>query len=241
MRLFHPHPEPSRWYATLAVIACLASLQALILPRWPRAASLPRPALDEAIKSGGLNGMFVKSDPPQRSFDLASSELLSYRLDGGEELHLVDVTVRERMKFDMHMITSKQPILRLEAGQISPDPPFYATGRIKGRPARQTCLVPGMPGAATFAVSQEQLWIPVDALASEDTRERLLRVIGLGSKRSYRCTLITLRAAPDRPLSEAHWQSLLRILQPLLAQGAGPTSAKFTNPPSIPEAPPPHG
>jgi len=241
MRHFHPHPEPSRWYATLAVMASLASLQALILPRWPRAASLPQPALDEVMKGGEFKGMLVKSAPPQRSFDLASSELLSYKLVGGEELHLMDVTVRERLKFEMNTITSKQTSLRLEAGQISSDPPFYATGRIKGSPARQTCLVPGLPGAAAFAVNQEQLWIPVDALASEDTRERLLRVIGLGSKRSYRCTLITLRAAPDRPISEERWQSLLQVLRPLLEQGAGRTTAKSTNPVSLPEAPPLHG
>lgn len=233
-------PDPSAWYATLAAIACLATLQALVLPRWPRATSLPQAALEHAMRKAGLDAEPLQAGPPQRSFDLASSRLLAYKLEDGEELQLVDVTVRERLKFDMNTINGKLPSLRLEDSRISPDPPFYAIGQINGHPARQTCLVPGLGRDSGFAVSQDQLWIPVDALAREDSREILRRVIGLGSKRSYRCILITVRAAPGRPLNDARWQSLLSTLRPVLEQGVEATAADSGKPSSTSESPP-HG
>jgi len=222
--------HPSRWYATLAVLACAASLQALVLPRWPRAMDLSAASIETSLRGSGFRPVPLKPLPSRRSFDLASSKVLGYELDGGDELRLVDVTVRERLKFDGNMITGDQPKLRLEAAQITPQPPFSSSGRINGRPARQTCLVPGMQGSAAFAVTQEQLWVPVDTLAREDAKASLLRLIGLGSKRSYRCSLITLRAGPDRLLPDARWQRLLRVLRPVLERGVVPPSAQSPHP-----------
>jgi hypothetical protein len=225
-------PSPTnlaQWYVPLAFLACAGSLQALILPRWPRATDLAGASIETALRSSGFSPVPLKPLPPRRSYDLASSAVLGYKLDGGEELHLVDVTVRERHKFETSRISSDQPGLKVEAAKISQQPPFSSLGRIQGDVARQTCLIPGMQGPEGFAVTQEQLWRAVDTVARENARESLLRVIGLGSKRSYRCALITLRARPGMPLPEARWHGLLRVLRPALEEGIAPSSARQAN------------
>jgi hypothetical protein len=220
----------AHWYVPLAILACAGSLQALILPRWPRATDLAGESIQKALQSSGFNPVPLEPLPPRRTYDLASSAVLGYKLDGGEELHLVDVTVRERHKFEMNRISSDhQPTLRLEAAKISQQPPFSALGRFQGNIARQTCLVPGMQGSEGFAVTQEQLWRAVDSVARENARESLGRVIGLGSKRSYRCALITLRARPGMALPEARWHDLLHVLRTALEKGIALTSARHSS------------
>jgi hypothetical protein len=229
-------PSPTNlahWYVPLVFLACAASLQALILPRWPRATGLAGASIEKALRGGGFDPVPLAALPPQRSYDLASSAVLGYKLDGGEELHLVDATVRERLNFELGRISSNQPGLTMEAATISKQPPFSSAGRIQGRAARQTCLIPGMQGSEAFAVTQEQLLRAVDSVASENARDSLLRVIGLGSKRSYRCVLITLQARTGMPLPEARWHGLLRVLRPALEKGTAPSSApRASLPPS---------
>jgi len=214
------------WYGPLVILASAASLQALILPRWPRATDLAGASIETALQGGGFNPVPMKSLPPRRSYDLASSAVLGYKLDGGEELLLVDATVRERLDFELGKMSSDQPGLTMEAATISKQPPFSSAGRIQGRAARQTCLIPAMQGVEAFAATQEQLWQAVDSVSRETARESLLRVIGLGSKRSYRCVLITLRARQGMPLPEARWHGVLRVLRPALETGIAPVSAQ---------------
>jgi hypothetical protein len=232
-------PSPTNlahWYVPLALLACAGSLQAIVLPRWPRATDHAGASIKTALRANGFIPTAVNPLPPRRSYELTSSALLRYKLDGGEELQVVDVTVRERLKFEMNSISSDhQSRLRIEAAKITEEAPFSSTGRIQERVARQTCLITGIKGSEGFAVTQEQLWGAVDSVARENARERLLRVIGLGSRRSYRCTLITLLARPGAPLPEARWHGLLRVLRPALEEGIAPSSARQANlPPSTP-------
>jgi hypothetical protein len=220
----------AQWYVPLVILACAGSLQALILPRWPRATDLAGESIKTALQRSGFNPVSLAPLPPRRSYDLASSAVLGYKLAGGEELRLVDITVRERHKFEMNRISSDhQPTVRLEDAKNSQQPPVSSLGRIQGDIARQTCLVPGMKGSEGFAVTQEQLWRAVDSVAHENARESLQRVIGLGSKRSYRCVLITLQARPGMAIPEARWHDLLHVLQPALENGIPPTSAQHSS------------
>lgn len=225
-------PAPThlaRLYGLLALLACAASVQALALPRWPWATPLQGGVIETALRSYGFKAIPLEPQAPRRTYQIATSPMLRYALETDQELRLVNISVRERLKFDMANISGDQPEIRLEAATVSQQPPFDALGRIDGRITRQTCLVPGMEGPRAFAVRQDQLWAAVDTLASENTRQSLLRVIGLGSRRSYRCVLITLLGSEGGNPSEASWHRLLGALRPALEAGALPSSAGSTN------------
>ncbi len=205
-----------RWYGTLALLACAASLQALLLPRWPRADELASASIVSALRKNGFQPEVKDGVPASRTYELARSKLTRLHLNSGDELNIVNTTTRERLKFDLNNITNELPQLRLEKSQSPPEEPFSSIGTIQGRVARQTCLVTGPKGNSRFGVQQEQLFEAIDTLSQERASRNFLHLLGGGSSRSYRCVLITMISAPGKHLPKERWDHLLMILQPIL-------------------------
>ncbi|MEB3332468.1 MAG: hypothetical protein VKI83_08260 [Synechococcaceae cyanobacterium] len=225
-----PSSLPLRsWYAALALIASAAALQAIVWPRWPRVAPLRPAAIETALRQAGWPVKLSTAQPGRGGYEISTSPLLSATLPGtGERLSLVAAAVRQRDSFQLAFISRDLPGLALRRRQLNASPPATASGRLKAGLARQSCLVPGVPGPAAFAVSLEDLNAAADRRNAGGRRRQLLRLAGLLPHRPSDCVLISLQAAAGRPLPDAgRWQLLLRRLQPALqAAQAQPGSGR---------------
>jgi hypothetical protein len=208
-----------RWYGTLAAIASLAALQALVLPRWPRAAELRPAPIERALRQAGFQPVALPTLPASRSYELASSATLGYGLPGGLQLRLRRGAVRERRNVQIAFSGRDRPELALRKRQLTVAPPPAASGRVENKPALQTCLVPGAPQANAFGATWEELPLVMDRRAA-GARASALRILGLQPNRSYECVLISLRSAGGQPISVPTWHRLLDTLLPALQPGS---------------------
>jgi hypothetical protein len=200
-------PPPNllvRWYGVLAALACLAALQALVLPRWPRVQELRRAPIELALRQAGFLPVALPNLPASRSYELASSATLGYRLQGGLQLRLRSGAVRERKNVQIAFIGRDRPELALQ--------------QLGNQPALQTCLIPGAPLVDAFGVTWEQVPLAVDRLAA-GSKASALRILGLQPNRSYQCVLISLRSHQGEPIPVPTWHRLLDALHPALQPG----------------------
>lgn len=204
-----------RCFGALAGLACLAALQAMLLPRWPRAQELQRAPIEQALGRAGFQPVALPALPATRGYELSSSTTLGYELGGGLQLRLRRGAVRERKNVQIAFIGRDRPELSLEQRHLLEGPPPTASGRVGNQPALQTCLVPEAPGAHAYGVTWEQIPAAVDRMAG-GSRAALRRVIGLQPNRSYACVLISLRSTEGSPVSMATWHRLLDALEPAL-------------------------
>lgn len=213
-------PEPAErlrvWLAVLAVLAAAAAVQSLLLPRWPRAASLPDQVLLAALQAEGLRPTPLPPLPARRGYELAVSPVLGWRLDGGEELRLAIGAVRQRMNLQIAFIGRDNPRLSLTRRRLEQPGEAMATGFIQGRPAFQTCLVPQPRGPAIAAVSRDPLGLAADRQVAShfDTVKGL---IGLQPTRTFACVLVTMRSASSTAPSRDLWRRVMQRLQVTLA------------------------
>jgi hypothetical protein len=223
-----PLPSPQalsplgRWFAVLAGLASLAALQASLLPRWPRAAPLEAAVIVNRLRQAGLQPEPIVLQGEQtkanRSREIAVSAPLAFRLPGGEELRVVRGTVRHRLSLQAAAIASKSEELTLKKRRLIAGPPPSAEGRIGGRPAIQTCLVPEAPRSSPYGVTNRQLLFLVDQ-AARGWEAELRRLLGLQANRSYSCVLISLRSGGPGAVP---WQVWDRTLTALAKEVAAP-------------------
>jgi hypothetical protein len=196
----------------------LAALQALVLPRWPRVQELRRAPIELALRQAGFLPVALPKLPDSRSYELASSATLGYRLQGGLQLRLRSGAVRERKNVQIAFIGRDRPELALQQRQLLEGPPPTASGRLGNQPALQTCLIPGAPLVDAFGVTWEQVPLAVDRLAA-GSKASALRILGLQPNRSYQCVLISLRSHQGEPIPVPTWHRLLDALHPALQPG----------------------
>lgn len=210
-----------RWYATLASIATLLAIQAILLPRWPTAPrSLPGEQLEAGLRRAKLLAPSDRSSPgslwaAQRSYELATSAPVVLPLRSGFELTLMRGSVRQRFNFQASTLGQAHPSLKLTNRRLVGTPVPTAAGLAQGRPVLQTCLVEGPGLVDPFGVTWEQLSAIADRLASGQVNG-LERVIGLQPNRRYDCTLISLRGPKGEPPSDRLWWQVLDLVDPVL-------------------------
>lgn len=218
-------PLLSRWYGALSLLAIAATLQALLLPRWPRAAALDRAALEQALRSAGVEARALPSGPATRSLERASSPLLVWRLAGGEELRLMRASSRQWSHLQAAFLARAQPSLPLKDRRLERSPVVGAYGRNDGRWARLTCLLPDVAGPPRFGVTHTQL-AELASGAPPSLRRRVLQQLGLPPAQGQSCVLIALRSPAGRPLPDSgRWQRLLTVVAAPLLPVAGETSS----------------
>ncbi|MEB3199701.1 MAG: hypothetical protein VKK62_04120 [Synechococcaceae cyanobacterium] len=225
----HSHPLLVRWYGGLAIIAVAVTVKALIWPRWPSAAPLDRGAISTALSTAGIAATPLPDKPATRTYDLASSPLLAWRLANGDELRLMRSSSRERSNLNAAFLARAQPTLPLKQRQQVSTPVDGAVGRNEGRQARLTCLMPLPTGQPGFALTHVQM----ETLLSNNPApraSRLREVFGLTPSTGYSCVLIGLRGArSSSPLPDAgSWKRLLNALAPVFHSQARRTPAGTT-------------
>ena len=204
------------WLALLCSLAAAAALQSLLLPRWPRAQELPRARLTALLRQVEPRVKALPPRPDQRGYERSRSALLAWRLPGGNELRLVQASARQRDSFQAAFLGRDQPLLALQQRRLDRPTPGSASGRIQGRPALQTCLVPAPQGPATAAVTAVALGRAADRRVANRT-DTVRGLLGLQPTREFSCLLVTLRSGSAQPLPPALWQQLLQLLQASMA------------------------
>jgi hypothetical protein len=210
-----------RWYGLLAAIASIAAVQATIFPSWPKAAPLPKAAVLKALRDAGLRPQPLELQSSKageiRSQEVSVSAPLVFRLAGGEELRLVRGSFRQRYTLQAAGIAAKSPDLVLTKRLLLAGPPPASEGKIKNKPARQTCFVPHSPLPSAYGVTSEQILSLVDA-ASLGRSARIRRLIGTQANYNYSCILVSLRSPDQTPVSERRWQRILAVLPNALTE-----------------------
>ena len=162
----------------------------------------------------------LPAGPPTRSAELATSSLLAFGLGGGQELRLMNATVRERFNLQTAFVGSIHPETKLEQRQAFPQEGPSFLGTHQRRLSRQTCLVTGAAGG--FGTTRDELTPLIDRSAALDPHHSWKVLLGLTSNRSYRCTLISVRSGPGQAAIAAdRWRKLLTSLQASLKQDGG--------------------
>ena len=200
-----------RWLAVLAAIAGVAVLQALLLPRWPRAQDLSASSISSALGKAGLQATALASLPAERSYERSLSSVLAWRFAGGDELRVVHGSVRQRKTFQAAFLARDQRALTLVSRRLDVPIPGSAAGLIQGRPAYQSCMVPQLAAAPAMAITAEDLGEASDRRVSRQI-DTLKGLIGLQPTRSFDCVLVSLRS-PSRQLpAVAIWQEVLQVV-----------------------------
>ncbi|MFO0017420.1 MAG: hypothetical protein ACK52U_12805 [Synechococcaceae cyanobacterium] len=153
-----------RWYIALASVSTLAAVVAVVFPRWPRAEPLNAAALNSHLKSSGFQVQQLPSRPPTRTYDLASSHQLIWKLPNNQELSLMRATSREYINFQVAFLARAQPSLKIKKRQLFSTPLPLAKGFRNSTEILQTCIIPARKGQKSgIGVIGEQL-------AEEQTR-----------------------------------------------------------------------
>lgn len=212
------------WLAGLSLIAAIAVLQALLFPARPQVDELPQSSIQQALRQVGLVVTPLPSRPAKHLPDLTLSRQLGWTLVDGGQLWVVRGAVRRYKELQAATLARGQDALRLKDRRLETPLPGSATGRIDGRPAVQTCLVPQHRGVPLAGVTRSEL------LRASDPRRALadLRDPGhwsssLGSllgPRRFSCVLVTLRSATSRPMPPSQWPKVLAALQRALRPSA---------------------
>jgi hypothetical protein len=203
-----------RWYFVLAGMGTLAALQAIILPKWPSATPLPQAELDSRIKAGGLNAQKLPSRPPTRTYDLASSTQLVWKLPDGEELTLMQGSSREQMNFQVAFLSRAEPSLQIKNRVIITNPLPLASGQHSNRPILQTCMLRGSDGRRGLGVTGEQL-IEARSQLPSSKLQRLYEVLGLKPSAMSTCVLVTLKGSQHQStISAKLMQNIIQAIAP---------------------------
>ncbi len=202
-------------YSTLAFLATGASLQAIMLPRWPVAAALPQKQIETDLERYGLIQKPLGTFAGQRNYDVASSDALRFSIRNKEELVIRRSTVREYLNFRADYINKQGKGLELVNSKQSSDPRFIE-GRIGDRTALQTCMVESRgSNRPILGVTFKQLGEPI-ANQKVDSLTTFKRFAGIEPSRNYSCLLITLISAHDRRASPSQFSQLISKVSPYL-------------------------
>ncbi len=207
-----------RWYGTAAAVASLLAVQAIVLPRWPSARSLPAAAIRDALDRAGLASPTAPSPAPwaaTRSYELATSAPVIVPLRDGLVVTVMAANVRQRFNLQTTFIGLDQPGLHQKKRQRVAMPAPTAIGLTQGRASLQTCHVAGLPAAESFGVTRDQLTALIDRQFT-GWPTGLQRFLGLRPNRDYSCTLISLRSSDGQRPSATTWQDVLRAIGPAL-------------------------
>ena len=206
-----------RWLALLVLVAAVAVARALLFPPRPQLADLEAAPFNRALRQAGLVALPQASLPGRVSADRALSSTLVWTLAGGQQLQILQGRSKDFPQFQLAMLTSGVPGLQLRERRLDQPSPGSALGRIDGRPAIQTCLVPQFTTPPTAAVSQRGLHAAVEQVA-RSRPDRLLALLGLRPNRVYACVIVSLRSPTTAALPAPLWPRLLLALQPALEQ-----------------------
>lgn len=202
-------------YSTLAFLATGASLQAIILPRWPVAAALPQKQIETDLQQSGLIQKPLGAFAGQRNYDVASSNALRLSMGNKEELVIRRSTVREFLNFRADYINKQGKGLELVNSKQSSDPRFIE-GTVGDRTALQTCMIKDHgSNNPILGVTFKQLGEPI-ANQKVDSLTAFKRLAGIEPSRNYSCLLITLFSAPDRHASTSRFSQLIGKISPYL-------------------------
>lgn len=208
-----------RSYFVLAGLATLAALVAICFPRWPRAQPLNAAALHLRLKSAGLQVQQLQSRPPTRTYDLASSPLLLWKLPDGQELSLMRGSSREFKNFQVAFLARAQPSLQLEKRKLITTPFPLALGNRKGKKIWQTCILVGQNGDTGFGVTNTQLSDAQSGFTASKV-QRILAFIGVNTPPKNTCVLMSISAPPSSPhLELSTFQTALQAITSELVQG----------------------
>jgi hypothetical protein len=192
-----------RWYIGRACFSTPWALLAIAFPRWPRALDLNAEALDSRLNSAGFQIQRLPSRAPTRTYDLASSQQIIWKLANGQELSLMRATSREHLNFQLAFLTRAQPKLQLNQRQLSTDPMPFARGHQDKKNMIQTCIVIGGKGKSELGVSHEQLNNVQSRLASSLT-DRIATFLVMAPPSRNSCVVATLssqRTSPEPDIS----------------------------------------
>jgi len=207
-------------YGSLAILASGAATKAMVWPLWPKAQELQPLPIQQALRQAGIAVQPLAAGPPTRSVDLATSTVQTFSLGNGQELRLMNATVRERFNLQTAFVGRVHAETKLERRQAAPQEGPSFTGSHQQRLSRQTCLVLGSAGG--LGTTRDQLTPLTDRLAAQQRQRSWQVLLGLQSNRDYRCTLISVRSGPGQPvIAPGPWQSLLTTLQASLNRAGG--------------------
>jgi hypothetical protein len=186
----------------LCLLAGAALLRQLFAPPWP-AASLPERSsitlpiglqLEErGVRPGERNRQWARSGSRRMAL-VADGSWPGARAGMNLELdltHLVarhpkDLQVAELTRSDSQLALKDRLLLQTDGQEI-------ALGYIGDHPVLQGCLVPsGRSGITTSTLGQ------ISSAQPRDRVDRLQRLLGLRSHRSYECLLVSLRDSSGR-------------------------------------------
>ena len=187
-----------RFYLTLAGLATLAATVAICFPRWPRAEPLNAATLHSRLTSSGLQVKQLQSLAPTRTYDLASSPVLIWKLPYGQQLSLMRASSREFKNFQAAFLSRAQPSLQLEERTVVSTPLPLASGHRKDKMLWQTCILIGQNGDSGFGVTNAQL-SDAQSRFSASKVQRMLSFLGVATPPKNTCVLMTISSPRSSP------------------------------------------
>ncbi len=200
------------WLRALTLLAAVAAIQALALPRWPKVGSLNVDRLTSRLQRSGLQPSPLPPLPAGRSSERATSPILRWRLGSGDTLQLMDGRVRQRDNFQTAFLTRDEPSLALQGRRLNTPQPRSSSGKIGKQRALQTCLVPGVTPPQNQGVTAIELG-KADDLLSRGGAATLQRLVGLRPNRELRCILVSLKGREGQVPASLTWSTVLKLLQ----------------------------
>jgi hypothetical protein len=206
------------WYLVLASMAIMTSIQAIFFPRWPKAQPLDSTLLNARIQSTDNNAKQLQSLQPTRTYDLASSSLLLWKLTDGEDLSVVRTSSRDLTHFQVAFLARANPSLIIKNRVVQSTPIPFVRGRSQDRPTLQTCILDGSDGHRGLGATAEQLR-KSQAQIPTSTREKLFDFLGFPPSSGNSCVLVTIKGATmqtDTKTTLFRFQALLKAIAPVV-------------------------
>jgi hypothetical protein len=204
-----------RWYVALASLATITTFQAIFFPRWPKAQPLSSALLNASIQATDIQAKQLPSLPSTRTYDLASSPLLIWKLTDGQELSVVRTSSRDLTNFQVAFLARANSSLGIKNRRIQSTPIPLASGRRQGRSILQTCMLPGSDGRRGLGATAGQLR-KSQAQIPSTTRDKLLKFFGLPPSSGNSCVLVTLKSTTSQTDSNlSRFQALLKSIAPV--------------------------
>lgn len=203
-------------YVVLVAVALGSVLKAIFFPIWPHTPALSSQSIREALEAADYSPVPSKSLPEYRSYDLATSPIVSYSLANGYTLRIFSAMTRDRESFKIQNLVKNHKGVRLEDSRpLAKSPVPTLAGLITQRTALQTCQFLSPNSVASYAVDQFQLTLLIDSYDTANA-DRFRQIIGIQPTRTYRCTLITLLSPDQSPIPMKVWSHLLSAVSPAL-------------------------
>lgn len=154
----------------------------------------------------------------ENTSDRKFSKLYRYSFNNGSNLTSVMVRVRKRDDFKIEtygLLTKGIDSLYIESPTIHSSPPISMIGRISGKPAIQTCLVPG-----TSQLDQANVQLdPLTSLAENHSGQRSsfrAKLLGFETYTDYSCLVLTYFPSLTEQKSQSYiqiWSKLVTLAQ----------------------------